>query len=76
MAKKIKVRVTLNQDTCIACGTCGALMPEAFEFDEKAGKYSVKPEFREIEVDEETYKRLKEAESMCPTQSIKVEKVE
>ncbi len=76
MSKKFKVKVTLDQDTCIACGTCGALMSDAFEYDDNAGKYSVTEAYKETTVDEETLKKLQEAASMCPTSSIKVEVVE
>ena len=73
----MKVKVTLNQNLCIACGTCASLMPEAFEYDENAGKYKTTEKYSKvIEVTDEVYNKLKEVESMCPAMAISVEKVE
>ena len=73
----MKVQVTLDQNLCIACGTCASLMPDAFEYDESAGKYKTTESYSKIiELDEETYKKLQEVASMCPAMAITVKKVE
>ena len=71
--KKIRVMVTLDQNICINCGTCEAIFPEAYQYDETTGKHKVVPPYNEwIEVDEDTFKKLKMAESACPVMCIKV----
>ena len=73
MAKKYKVRVTLDQNLCINCGTCSAIYPKGYGYDETTGKHKVLPPYNEwTEVDEETLNLLKQAETACPVQCIKV----
>ena len=76
MGAKYHVKVSIDQNKCIACGTCSSLMPEAFEFDPTVGKNKPTDKYKDITVDKEILKKLKDAAAMCPTQAIKVEIIE
>lgn len=76
MSKKYHVKVSIDQNKCIACGTCSSLMPEAFEYDSTVGKNKPTDTFKDTTVDEETLKKLKDTAAMCPTQAIKIDVIE
>jgi len=63
MAWKIEV----NKETCIGCGSCEAICPDAFEI--KNGKSAVK----KAKVAKLTCE--KEAKEICPVDAIKVTEV-
>lgn len=70
---KKKVKVTLDASKCINCGTCSAIAPQAFGFNDQNGKHKVLPPYDDwVEVDEQTYQQLKDAEVACPVMCIKV----
>ena len=74
MGVKRRIKVFLDQKKCITCGTCGAIAADVFVFDESTGKYKVQdPYGKWLEVDEQTYHRIKMAEQSCPVQCIRVE---
>lgn len=65
--------VIVDQETCIACGACGASAPDIFDYDDESISY--------VTIDQNTGtavvpKRLEEdlfdAHDGCPTDSIKV----
>ena len=65
VGKKMK-KLVVDEDSCIACGTCyGGVAPDLFESD-KAGKSKV---LKQPESDEEI-KLAKEAIDSCPSQAI------
>jgi len=67
------IKVTLNQDACINCGTCTAICPKVFGFDDKKNKHKVLPPYnKSTKVDKETYQKIKDAETACPVMAIKV----
>jgi len=77
-----KYRVTIDKDSCIGDGICISICPEVFEFDDE-GKARVIEKYRtasdyegEVEANEELENCLTQAESMCPTQAIKLFKLE
>lgn len=56
--------ITVNQETCIGCGTCVALCPKVFEMNAE-GKSTV--------VSQEDVDCAKNAAASCPVQAIAVE---
>ena len=67
----MKVKVEVNKETCIGCGTCIAIAPEIFEFDTD-GKSKVKIEIID---DKNLIEKAKDSELACPTHSIKVNEI-
>jgi len=64
--EKKKKKLMVDEDTCIACGTCyGGVAPELFKSD-KEGKSKVS---KQPEGEDET-QRAKEAIDSCPSQAI------
>ena len=62
-------KITIDQETCIGCGACVAVVENLIEMDYDAGKAKVKKE----ELTPEEVLPAKEAAEICPVQSIKVE---
>ncbi|NPV53260.1 MAG: ferredoxin [Firmicutes bacterium] len=60
------MKVEVDQDACISCGTCIDLCPEVFDWndDEKA-------QAKAGEVPEELEDTVKEAVESCPTEAIR-----
>ncbi|RST77203.1 ferredoxin [Siminovitchia acidinfaciens] len=63
----------VDRETCIACGACGEVAPDIFNYDEEGISFSVlddnqgiTPILGELEDD------LMDAHDGCPTESIKV----
>ncbi len=65
----MKAKITVNKDTCIACGACIATAPEVFKW----GSDGKSEPINEIIDNEDLINKAKEAASLCPTNSIKVE---
>lgn len=63
----------IDQETCIACGACGAAAPDIYDYDEE-GIAFVKLDGNEgvIEVPETLHDDMIDAFEGCPTSSIKV----
>lgn len=60
-------QISVNKKSCIGCGSCSSICPEIFEM--KDGKAHVtKTTLEKIDCE-------KDAESSCPTESIKIKKV-
>lgn len=63
----------INQETCIACGACGASAPEIFAYNDEGIAYVLLDDNEGIEeVAEDLYDDLEDAVDGCPTDSIKV----
>lgn len=62
------MKVAVNKDKCIGCGTCISIAPEVFEMAED-GKSKVK-EGADFEKNKEA---IHQAKDSCPTQAIEVE---
>lgn len=65
----------VDKATCIACGACGAVAPDIFDYDEDGLAENILEGDNNqgiIEVPEELYDDLEDAFSGCPTESIKV----
>lgn len=63
----------VNQNTCIACGTCGDIAPDIFSYTDSGEAY-VKLDDNQgcSTVPEDFYDDLEDAELNCPSKSIKV----
>jgi ferredoxin len=61
------MRVTVDEEACIACGLCAETCPEVFEL--KDDKAVAKME----EVPEELAESCREAAEECPVEAIQVE---
>ncbi|QOS88767.1 MULTISPECIES: ferredoxin [Peribacillus] len=63
----------VDQDTCIACGACGAAAPEIFDYNDEGLAYVILDENqRDCEVPDELLDDLNDALEGCPTDSIKI----
>lgn len=63
----------VDQDTCIACGACGATAPEIFNYNDEGIAFALLDDNKGItEVPEELEEDLEDALDGCPTDSIKV----
>lgn len=63
----------VDQDTCIACGACGATAPEIFDYNDKGIAFSILDANTGItEVSEDLEEDLEDAFDGCPTDSIKL----
>jgi ferredoxin len=64
----------VNQETCIACGACGAAAPEIFDYNDEGIAFVLLDENEGTEeVPEDLHDDLDDAMEGCPTESIKVE---
>ncbi|MFG6148657.1 ferredoxin [Halobacillus sp. B23F22_1] len=64
----------VDQDTCIACGACGAAAPDIFDYDDEGLAYVVLDENKGLEeVPEYLEDDMEDAYEGCPTDSIKIE---
>lgn len=63
----------VDQDTCIACGACGAAAPDIYDYDEDGLAYVIIDNNQgTVAIPEELYDDLFDALEGCPTDSIKV----
>lgn len=70
---KIKVRV--NKENCISCGSCYASFPEVFAMDDD-GTAKVVDQFNEVEItDPVMIEKAKSAKDMCPNMAIEIEEL-
>lgn len=63
----------VDQDTCIACGSCGACAPDIFDYDDEGLAYVLLDDNTgSVTVPDELMDDLEDALHGCPTDSIKV----
>ncbi|WP_088104804.1 ferredoxin [Halalkalibacter urbisdiaboli] len=63
----------VNQDTCIACGACGAAAPDIYDFDDVGIAFvSIDNNKGICEVPEELWGDMDDALEDCPTDSVRV----
>jgi len=63
------------KDECIACGTCGSVAPDIFDFDDDGHSeniYDGDANTGSVEISEELHDDLIYAAEECPTEAIKV----
>jgi ferredoxin len=69
----MKKYTIVDQDTCIACGSCGACAPDIFDYDDSGFAYVILDDNTgTVPVPEELLDDLEDAFEGCPTESIKV----
>ena len=70
MSKKYTI---VDQDTCIACGACGAAAPDIYDYDDEGIAYVIlEDNTGTTAVPEELMDDLEDAFDGCPTDSIKM----
>ncbi|GAA0599669.1 ferredoxin [Virgibacillus siamensis] len=63
----------VDQETCIACGACGAAAPDVFDYDDESIAYAFLDENKGVNAVPETLEDdMLDAYEGCPTDSIKV----
>ncbi|MCA0982986.1 ferredoxin [Halobacillus yeomjeoni] len=63
----------VDQDTCIACGACGAAAPDIYDYDDEGIAYSILDQNKgNYEVPDILEEDMEDAFDGCPTDSIKV----
>lgn len=60
------MKINIDKEKCIHCGTCVALFPEHFRFDDKGEIEIIDPENIPPEI-------IKKAVNSCPVQAISFE---
>jgi len=64
------VKIIIDQDNCISCGSCTAVAPELFKMDDDTNKAQAK---KADDLTDKELAKAKEAADICPVQAIKVE---
>ncbi|MEI3530466.1 MAG: ferredoxin [Bacilli bacterium] len=59
------MKVRVNQEACIGCGACQALVPDIFEIDDNGLAVA-----KDIKIDEELKEEVIDALEGCPTSAI------
>lgn len=70
-----KTYTFVDKSTCIACGACGVLAPDIFDYDDEGLAENILPGDHNLgitEVPEDQWDSLDEVEHGCPTASIHV----
>ncbi len=63
----------VDQDTCIACGACGATAPDIFDYNEEGVSFVILDDNQgTAPVPEDLLDDLEDAYDGCPTESIRV----
>ncbi|HWJ76672.1 MULTISPECIES: ferredoxin [Bacillaceae] len=63
----------VNQETCIACGACGAAAPDIYDFEDNGIAYVILDKNQGTsEIPKELWDQMEEALEDCPTESIHI----
>ncbi|MFS0880582.1 ferredoxin [Metabacillus niabensis] len=63
----------VNQETCIACGACGASAPDIYGFEDNGIAFVLLDKNQgTAPIPEELWEQMEEALEDCPTESIQV----
>jgi len=63
------------KDECIACGACGSVAPDIFDYDDEGyamNIYGADDNTGTVEIAEDLYTDLEDAADSCPTEAIKI----
>lgn len=60
------MKICINQETCIGCGTCIALAPGSYKWNDQSKVDPIEPPGDELTA-------VNEAAAACPTQAITIE---
>lgn len=67
------MKVKINKEKCVMCGSCVAVCPEVFEMKDD-GTVDVKTEYQNVEIkDDMLIEKVKQAQMSCPTSAIEIE---
>lgn len=67
------MKVSIDKNKCIMCGSCVAICPEVFEMKDD-GSVDVKEQHKGKDISEEALiSKIKEAEAACPATAIVIE---
>ena len=68
-----KIKISINKENCLSCGSCFAAQPELFEMDAD-GKAAVVAIFRDAEItDPGLIEKARAAQALCPNNAIIIE---
>jgi ferredoxin len=71
-----KIRVKINKDMCIGCGSCAAMEPSIFEINEDS-LAQISNQYREKVIEDEAiFSKVLEIRDLCPNGAIEVEEIE
>jgi ferredoxin len=71
-----KIKVRINKENCLSCGSCYASTPEVFEIDPADAKAAIVEQFREVEItDDALIAKIKATKELCPNGAIEVEDI-
>lgn len=63
----------INQETCIACGACGAACPKIFDYDDEGISFvKIDNNTGTTKIPEELEEDVIDAYEGCPTESIRI----
>lgn len=63
----------VDKETCIACGLCGALAPDIYDYDDEGLAYVlIDNNTGQAEIPEQLVDDMNDAHESCPTGSIKI----
>lgn len=63
----------VDKETCIACGLCGALAPDIYDYDDEGLAYVlIDNNTGQSEIPEQLVDDMNDAHESCPTGSIKI----
>ncbi|MHC1716430.1 MAG: ferredoxin [Candidatus Dojkabacteria bacterium] len=67
------MKVSIDKEKCVMCGSCVAICPEVFEMKDD-GSVDVKDSYKGVDItDEALQAKVKEAANACPATAIVVE---
>lgn len=67
------MKVKINKEKCVMCGSCVAVCPEVFEMKDD-GSVDVKTEYHNVNIEDVALiEKIKQAQTACPTLAIEIE---
>ena len=70
-----KIKIHLNKENCIGCGSCFAAHPDLFALDND-GKAKIVDQYQDIEItDPALIEQAKSARDLCPNQAVTIEEI-
>ena len=68
----MRIYTKVDQNTCIACGACGALAPDIYDYDDEGIAFVLNENQGTQPVPHEVEEDVQDAWEGCPTDSIKI----
>lgn len=67
------MKVYVESDLCIACGACGSVAPDVFDYDDDGIAYNIIDDNQNTaEIPEDLHEDVHDASDSCPTDAIKI----